>query len=284
MIRELYPIAGRQWPLQGLYLAEDIRAETAAGRPLVYTNFITSIDGRIAVADGQRRLRVPPEIANSRDWQLFLELAAQADVLLTSGRYLREFAAGKAQDILNAFDADRHGYLAEWRRARGLPTRPAIAIVSASLDFPLPEALAIEQRAVLAFAGERHDRDRAEDLRARGVEVLSAGEGTRAQGETVIQALTARGHRAIYAVTGPQVLLTLLTADRLHRLYLTQALRLLGDEPKTLLPAASLPRPVDLDLRALYLDPQAPPGTSQLLSSFEVRTGARTATPQGAPA
>jgi len=43
---------------------------------------------------------VPRAIANERDWRLFQELSAQADIFLTSGRYLREWAKGQAQEIL----------------------------------------------------------------------------------------------------------------------------------------------------------------------------------------
>ena len=53
----LYPESGTA-PLQGLYLRSDIRARAALS-PLVYTNFITSLDGRIALVrpDGRHHAR-----------------------------------------------------------------------------------------------------------------------------------------------------------------------------------------------------------------------------------
>jgi len=48
---------------------------------------------------------VPDSVANPRDWRLFQELAAQADVLVMSARHLRELAAGAAQDSLRLSDA-----------------------------------------------------------------------------------------------------------------------------------------------------------------------------------
>ena len=54
------------------------------GRPFVYTNYVTSIDGRIAIPrpEGQGMM-VPKETANDRDWRLFQELAVQADVIIS---------------------------------------------------------------------------------------------------------------------------------------------------------------------------------------------------------
>src|SRR5690606_6878447 len=102
----LYPNPGQETALRRMYLAHDIRERTAPGdRAFVYTNFVTSLDGRIAVErpDGSG-LMVPSQTANPRDWRLFQELAVQADILITSGRYLRDYAGGRAQEILRIYD------------------------------------------------------------------------------------------------------------------------------------------------------------------------------------
>jgi len=65
----------------------------------------TQLDGRIAVPHPTRPgLTVPETIANDRDWRLFQELAAQADLIISSGRYLRDWADGRAQEILRVDD------------------------------------------------------------------------------------------------------------------------------------------------------------------------------------
>ncbi|RME52690.1 MAG: pyrimidine reductase, partial [Caldilineae bacterium] len=100
-LQQLFPQVGPA-PFPGAYLAHDLRhASRHPGRPFVYANFVVSLDGRIAVpaADGQG-LIVPKQIANERDWRLYQELAAQADLIISSGRYLRDWAAGRAQEIL----------------------------------------------------------------------------------------------------------------------------------------------------------------------------------------
>ena len=89
-ILELYPNPGREHRLQGLYL-DQIAARGDSNDTFIYSNFISSLDGRIALPGaGRSSHEVPPAIANSRDWRLFQELAAQADLLITSARYFRQ--------------------------------------------------------------------------------------------------------------------------------------------------------------------------------------------------
>ena len=46
----LFPGPGQELPLQGLYLNHALRQKAESlGRPFVYANFVTSLDGRIAV-------------------------------------------------------------------------------------------------------------------------------------------------------------------------------------------------------------------------------------------
>jgi len=88
------PLPAAERKLEGLYLSHDLRQHyLKSGRAFVYANFVTSIDGRIAVPRSNGNgLVVPKNIANKRDWRLFQELAAQADIIISSGRYLRDWA------------------------------------------------------------------------------------------------------------------------------------------------------------------------------------------------
>ncbi|MGK2913922.1 MAG: RibD family protein [Porticoccaceae bacterium] len=266
---ELFPTTGASRPLRGLYLAQNLRDSREAG-PFVYTNFISSLDGRIATPGPDGRPRVPPAIINPRDWRLFHELAAQADVLLTSGRYLRDYVAGKGQDIFAPYDDPELADLEAWRLSRELPALPAIAVLSASLNFRVPDVLLTQQRPVLIFTGATHDTGRAETLRQRGLQVQTAGNGSRVEGKAVVAALASRGYRQLYSVTGAQVLHTLLADGCLHRLYLTQAHVLLGgDSPSTLLRGDPLVPPARFRLRSLYLD-QPTAGPEQQLACFDI--------------
>jgi len=134
-LQRLYPEPGTR-ALTGLYLDQCWRGAAVPGPDgcFVYANFVASLDGRIAtVAEPGGRLGVPAAIANPRDWRLYLELAAQADVLLVSGRYVRELAAGTAQAGF-ALSGDAPADLLAVRARLGLPPRPALAVLSASLQ------------------------------------------------------------------------------------------------------------------------------------------------------
>ena len=84
-IQQLFPQSG-EFPLKKLYLNHNLRQFAGQERPFIYANFVQSLDGRIAIAHPTRKgLKVPENVANDRDWRLFQELAAQADLIISSG-------------------------------------------------------------------------------------------------------------------------------------------------------------------------------------------------------
>jgi riboflavin biosynthesis pyrimidine reductase len=233
---------------------------------MVYTDFVASLDGRIAIKDpGAGGYQVPKTIANPRDWRLFQELAAQADILITSGRYVRDVARGQAQSTLDIDGED----LKAWRLTQGLSAQPAIAVVSASLDLPLQ---ALPQDAELyVITGERADAIRVRQLKQTGAKILWAGEGTTVDGRRMIEVLAELGFKSIYSTTGPKVMHTLLSAGVLGRLYLTFGHRVLGGEEfATLFTGPLLQPPVNFELISLYYDPPALQGAGQCFAAFEL--------------
>lgn len=278
-VLQLFPQPGAELPLDGLYLSHRLAGLARPGRPFVYANFISSLDGRIALKPpGGERLAVPPAITNDHDWRLFLELMAQAQVVVTSGRYLCEYAQGKAQDILTAPYTDpRHADLQRWRAAQGLPPQPALAVLSERLEFPLPDILATHKRPVLVFTGAAADPARMATLRKQGAEVVVTGEHRGVDGAAVVATLVARGHQLIYSAAGPRVLHALLAGRALDRLYLTTAARLLGgDEFATVVQGPTLAKPYDLQLDALYFDRGQPASGGQLLACYTSPRAANT--------
>jgi len=260
------------FPLKGLYLRHDLRAYAAqTGEPFVYSSYVASADGRIAVPHASKPgLTVPAAIANDRDWRLFQELAVQADVILTSGRYLRDYADGRAQEILRVYDDPAFADLKAWRLARGLAAYPALAVISASLDFPVSRALTSEGREVVVITTAQADPTRKQTLAAQTGRVLIAGE-QRVEGASLVAQLAARGYRTICNATGPKVLHMLLADRALHRLYLTCAHRILGGQPfSSIVEGPLLSPPVDLRLAALYLDLHALGGAGQMFTVYEL--------------
>lgn len=258
-------------PLIQLYLNHGLRRIGTCSRPFVYTNFIASLDGRISLEHPQKKTHIVPKaIANPRDWRLFQELAAQADVLITSGRYIRQLAQSVAQDALPISKNSDYADLIQWRQSRGLPSQPAVVVVSASLNIPIPESLLNSRRPIYVATGAEANPMRVQELSAKGIQVIFAGRGSRVQGHELITALGQEGFATIYAVSGPEVLSTLLSDQVLNRLYLTHALRILGGESfDTLLQGGRLNPPADFDLRSLYYDTPSRGKLGQLFATYE---------------
>lgn len=270
-VLRIFPTPHEEVPLKGLYLDEDILTENEKlDRPFVYGNFITSLDGRIAVPNPKAgRLTVPEQIANDRDWRLFQELAAQADILITSGRYLRNYIEGTSQEILQAFDDSKYADLLAWRKEHGMAALPDLAVISGSLDFPVPDPKSWEDRAIVIFTSSQANSDRIRMVENEIGEVFIAGEES-VRGDLMIEGLAQRGYRSIYNTTGPKVLHLLLADDVVDRLYLTLAHRVLGGDPYlSIVEGTLLEMPVDFRLRSAYLDAHALDGAGQLITSYE---------------
>lgn len=270
-ILRLHPAPQYEVPLEGLYLQHAVAGKRDSQRPHVYTNFIASLDGRIAIehpsTGGQT---VPESITNPRDWRLFQELAAQADVLVTSARYLRELAQDSAQDTLPLSEDPAYADLHTWRREQGLAAKPAVVILSASLDLPLADVCESLDRTVYVATGDRADNSAIKEAEQSGATVLCVGEGDTVDGRRLINALVEEGFHNIYSMAGPGVLETLLEAGVLDRLYLTQVHRLIGGEHyHTLLEGSLLNPPADFMLQALYYDPNAAQNCGQFFGIYD---------------
>ncbi len=270
-IWQLYPAPARETALAGLYLGHDLRRFGAAsGKPFVYTNYVVSIDGRIAIPRTEGKgMMVPPDTANDRDWRLFQELAVQADVIISSGRYLRDYADGRTQEILRIYDQPQFADLGRWRAERGLPPYPDLAVVSGSLDFPVPPFLTQSGRKVIVLTHGAADAARMRRLEAEAAQVITAGDSD-VSGAQAIAALGDLGYRTVYMATGPRVHHLLLADNALDRLYTTVAHRLLGGQPFSSLVEGDLLHPaIGLHLAALYYDPHALGGLGQQFVCYE---------------
>lgn len=265
---QLYP-ARNKVPLTGLYLSRNIKSSITAGEnPCVYTNFLTSLDGRISLVDRETgKNSVPDATSNDRDWRLLLELAAPADAIIMSGRYLRDLAAGDTQ-ALPPFSGDTPPDLKEYRKQSGLPDTPEQVFVTRSLDVPV-RALDMLAGRKLCIATVRNVNPAARDqLEKRDIELLLLGEHS-VDGRQLIDALSARGHKLIYSIAGPEVLYTLLTAGVLQRIYLTTVLRVVaGEAYATMVRGPKLVPPCDFSLSAMYLDRYGPDGVEQLIQVY----------------
>lgn len=269
-IQQLFPENG-QYSLKNLYLNHDLRQFGVDERPFIYANFVHSLDGRIAVPHPTKPgLIVPENVANSRDWRLFQELAAQADLIISSGRYLRDWADGRAQEILRVDDPE-FADLRAWRQANGLKPTPDIAIISGSLNFPIPEVLTANGRKVHIFTTANPEPARVAEIEAQAGDLHIVGEES-VSGEQMAAKMAELGYQVVYSAAGPKILHLLLTGGVLNRLYLTQVGRLLGGAPfSSILEGRLLETAVDTKLNTLYHDPLALDGLGQLLFAYDIQ-------------
>jgi len=273
-VQRLLPHPPGEVPLEGLYLAHDLRRFGSVERPFVYSNFIASLDGRVSLPDPSSGNRaIPAEVANDRDWRLYMELAAQADVLLTSARHLRAVAKGRQTELLN-LGSDTYPDLVAWRRARGLVRQPVVAALSPDLRLPVQLPARFPLADFLVVGPASAPAERGEELRRHGMEVVRTGTRDYVQAEDLVAVLAERGHGIIYSLAGPRVMHTLLSGERMDRLYLTTALKALGGEGyDTLLKGPPLDPPAAFNVEALYLDTAAPEGSGQLFMTLQRSQG-----------
>jgi riboflavin biosynthesis pyrimidine reductase len=270
---KLFPTPAKNVFLQGTYLNHILYKKGTRSNPFVYTNFVTSLDGRISLLDPEKQTYlVPKGIANSRDWRLFQELAAQADLLITSGRYMRQLAENKAQDGLPVSQKSDYADLLEWRKFRKLSPQPAVAILSGSLDFSVPAPILNSDRQIYVVTGVQSDAHRREELEAKGISVIIAGNGLLVDGERLITEMGKRGFTTIEMVAGSSILYTLLKARVLNRLYLTHSFKVLGGNIfDTIAKGKQFVPAVNFTLHSLYYDNSSSQGVNQLFAAYDVK-------------
>src|SRR5499426_334691 len=197
-VQQLYP-NWREHPVRGLYLAHRLHELGRSGLPFVYGNFVSSLDGRIALRDprdGEGRL--PEALMSGSDFRLLLELHAQADCLITHGGYMRAIAQRRLDDLLQVGTIKGHEDLTAWRAAQGLAPQPAVCIASGSLDFPLPESVGPHGQQVFIATGRSAEPARVRQLERDGCEVVIAGEGSAVEGRPLVDALARKGYRSAF--------------------------------------------------------------------------------------
>lgn len=265
----LYPQPCQEISFKGLYLEHKLHTLGAIGSPFVYANFLSSLDGRIALEDtAQGTTYIPKHLMTDSDFRLFMELHAQADCLITHGGYLRALGEGRLGNILQIRDND----LAEWRRNQGLAAQPDVVIASASLNFSLHESLSKHGQKIYIATGRKADPERVNAWRKRGYTVIFSGDDRLVHGAALIHELTRLGYKCIYLIAGPQMLDTIVRERQLYRLYLTITHQLMaGKDFRTMLTGDALGEIGNLLLSSLYYEAGSPPGSGQFFTRFELK-------------
>lgn len=195
---------------------------------------VQSVDGRIAVGGHSTPLSSPA------DQRVFLAARATADVV-----------------IVGATTARREGYgpsrltpeLQEWRRERGRPPVPPVAVISESLaldlEAPFFTAATVRPIVITTTASDEAARERVADH--ADLIVVDAPLDISA----VADVLTARGYRTAVVEGGPVTVQAFLAADRVDEFCLSVSPQLVGAGPG---PVPPLPAPLGVTLFSVLED------------------------------
>lgn len=189
--------------------------ERAAG-PWVSFNFVASVDGAATLAGRSGQL------GNAADQHIFTLMRRHADVLLVGAQTIR--TEGYGGELIDAAAQD-------WRRARGLPPHPPLAIVSQTLNLDpgLPVFTRAPVRPIVITVGSAAQQRK--DALAGVADVLEAGDDT-LDVETLLELLGRRGMTQIHSEGGPTLLGSFEAADRVDELCLTLSPLLVGSTAK----------------------------------------------------
>lgn len=267
----LQPLPHNEIKLHGLYLNHQLHQIGSTSEPFVYANFLSSIDGRIAVTDPATGLSSTPRCLTSiEDFRLFQELQAQADCMITHGGYMRSLASGRLGNILQVGLRKNAHDLASWRLYHGLTPQPDLVIASSSLDFTIPASLANHQQKVIIATDTNADPKRIQYWQQRGYEVMIAG-NKMVDGGQLTKLLAHLGYQTLYLIAGPQMLATMIHNQKLQRLYLTVNHQLLGGETfHTLIPGSFQQSSHQLNLIEHYYDVLSSNHHGQFYSCYQL--------------
>jgi riboflavin biosynthesis pyrimidine reductase len=188
-------------------------------RPAVYANFVSSVDGVVALPDAGESGRIVSGDDEADQFIMGLLRAAADAVLIGAGTFRK--ATGALWHPETAFPAARTLF-ADLRRQLGLPSHPRLVVITASGD--LDSAHVALHDALVITTPQGEIRFRESPPSAARVVVLEAP----ISGRSLMDILHAEGLHSILVEGGPLLLGQLLEEHLINELFLTISPHLLG--------------------------------------------------------
>ena len=257
-------------PLQGLYLRHARLAANKNQRPIVFANFLSSLDGRIAIAKGSDQgHELPVALKSEEDFILLMELYSHADCIITHGGYMRSLAAGKLGNVLQIPDADEFQYLHDWRAHQGLSAQPDVVILSGSGEFPWHPSLDQHGQQVHIVSGGQANPEVLQQWQNNGHQVYRMGDQRHVEVHALMNFLQQQDYRSVYLMAGPDLLQDLLAQGYVDHFFMTLGHQLLaGKHYKSLLSGDVLGDNGKMILQSLYMNPESSNGCGQWYAEF----------------
>jgi riboflavin biosynthesis pyrimidine reductase len=184
-------------------------------RPLLYANFVETLDGIVAIRSEPRSNRLVSGDSETDRFVMGLLRTAADCVLVGSGTLHGSPKALWTPEKAHPGSAEAY---AELRQRLGLAAEPMLAVMTASGAVD-PGHPAFEQGAVMLTT--RAGADRCRRQLPGAVEVVTLAGETAVDPAEAVAALSERGYRAICSEAGPHVFGSLLAAGLVDELFLT---------------------------------------------------------------
>ncbi len=189
-------------------------------RPRLYANFVSSVDGVVALAGAEESGHVVSG-NNEPDRFVMALLRAAADAVLIGAGTFRK-ADGDWWYPEAAYPAAAE-HFAELRKQLGLRPHPLLVVVTASGQIDPTQPALCDCLVITSLQGETHLRGKL-PTGAR----IAVLDGKRLSGRTLLELLHAQGLRAILTEGGPSLVGQLLEEGLIDELFLTTSPRLFG--------------------------------------------------------
>ncbi len=205
----------------------DLLVELRDDRPTLIANFVTTLDGIVALGSGN--LTGGGHISGFHEPDRFVMalLRAVADVVLVGAGTVR--GSSNQNWIAEHVQPSSAGDFVEWRDAMGLARHPTTVVVTARGDVPAghPGLNDPSIPVVIATTPGGADRLGSAALPAH-VAVRPMGHGAKIGGDDLVGLLADLGARLVLSEGGPHLLGQLVRADLLDELFLTLSPQLVG--------------------------------------------------------
>ena len=249
MIKKIYPNPKKALiKAESMYLKPLMSDIKPYNRPFYYANFLSSLDGRIATYnDKYKQLLTPQSIKNNVDFQLFCQLQAQADCLITNTHYMKGLDIGYYGDILSTKDQK----LKKWRKENNLYSQKII-ILSNSLNFPISDKTEKYKEEIIILTTSKN-KNKIKKFQSNGYKILKFS-GKNISAKQLDNFIVKNKFNSIYFIAGPTIVEQFISKNLLDKLYYSTSIRMIGTTKyDTIIRGNFLKKAVNLKLSEMYI-------------------------------
>jgi len=268
-IKRVYPHnKAAKCKLENLYLNPLLSKTYEDNKPIYYANFLSSLDGRIAIYNKKHRLLLTPDaIKNTVDFVLFSQLHAQADCLVTNTHYMKGLNKGYYGDILSV----KNQKLVQWRKDNNIRSHKII-ILSNSLDFPINKKLETYKDKIIILT-TTEDLKKINKFKEKGYEIVKC-RGKNVSAKCLNKCVIKNKLKSVYFIAGPTIVEQMMAEKLLDRFYYSTSMSLIGTQTyDTIIRGNFLKETVNLNLTEMFIHTEVKKdiATQTLFQVFDIK-------------